>query len=166
MNLPNMLDAKRRTRDKVLYEYIDEVKSDYFNNKKYFIKTYGCQMNVHDSEEIKALLENIGFSEIDTMENADLIILNTCAVRENAHDKVFGFLGRCKHLKKENPDLIVSLCGCMAQEVSVVEEIMNKHKYIDLVFGTHNIDELPKLLLEKTNKLNIQVYSKEGEVKV
>jgi len=165
MNLPNMLEAKKRTKDKVLYEYIDEVKSDMFLNKKYFIKTYGCQMNVHDSEEIKAILENIGFCEIDNMENADLVILNTCAVRENAHDKVFGFLGRCKHLKKERPDLIVCLCGCMAQEVSVVEEIMNKHKYIDLVFGTHNIDELPKLLLEKTNKLNIQVYSKEGEVK-
>jgi len=165
MNLPNMLEAKKRSKDKVLYEYIEEVKSDVFVNKKYFIKTYGCQMNVHDSEEIKALLENIGFSEIDNMENADLVILNTCAVRENAHDKVFGFLGRCKHLKKERPDLIVCLCGCMAQEVSVVEEIMNKHKYIDLVFGTHNIDELPKLLLEKTDKLNIQVYSKEGEVK-
>lgn len=165
MNLPNMLEAKKRTKDKVLYEYIDEVKSDMFLNKKYFIKTYGCQMNVHDSEEIKAILENIGFCEIDNMENADLVILNTCAVRENAHDKVFGFLGRCKHLKKERPDLIVCLCGCMAQEVSVVEEIMNKHKYIDLVFGTHNIDELPKLLLEKTNRLNIQVYSKEGEVK-
>jgi len=101
MNLPNMLEAKKRTKDKVLYEYIDEVKSDMFLNKKYFIKTYGCQMNVHDSEEIKAILENIGFCEIDNMENADLVILNTCAVRENAHDKVFGFLGRCKHLKKE-----------------------------------------------------------------
>ena len=165
MNLPNMLDAKKRSKDKVLYEYIDEIKSDVFKNKKYFIKTYGCQMNVHDSEEIKALLENIGFTEIDSMENADLVILNTCAVRENAHDKVFGFLGRCKHLKKERPDLIICLCGCMAQETSVVNEIMNKHKYIDLVFGTHNIDELPKLLLEKTDKLNIQVYSKEGEVK-
>ncbi len=165
MNLPNMLDAKKRSKDKVLYEYINEIKSDVFKNKKYFIKTYGCQMNVHDSEEIKALLENIGFTEIDNMDQADIVILNTCAVRENAHDKVFGFLGRCKHLKKEKKDLIVCLCGCMAQEVSVVNEIMNKHKYIDLVFGTHNIDELPKLLLEKQEKLNIQVYSKEGEVK-
>jgi len=165
MNLPNMLEAKKRSKDEVLYEYIDEIKSDVFLNKKYFIKTYGCQMNVHDSEEIRALLENLGFTETDNMEVSDLIILNTCAVRENAHDKVFGFLGRCKHLKKERSDLIVCLCGCMAQEVSVVEEIMNRHKYIDLVFGTHNIDELPKLLLEKTNKLNIQVYSKEGEVK-
>ena len=165
MNLPNMLNAKKRTKDEVIYEYIKEVKSDVFKNKKYFIKTYGCQMNVHDSEEIKAILENLGFTEIDNMDNADLVILNTCAVRENAHDKVFGFLGRCKHLKKEKKDLIICLCGCMAQEESVVNEIMNKHKYIDLVFGTHNIDELPKLLLEKSEILNIEVYSKEGEVK-
>ena len=95
MNLPNMLDAKKRTKNEVLYEYIEEVKSDLFKNKKYFIKTYGCQMNVHDSEEIKAILENIGFSETNNMDNADLILLNTCAVRENAHDKVFGFFSKC-----------------------------------------------------------------------
>ena len=165
MNLPNMLDAKKRTKNKVLYEYIEEVKSDLFKDKKYFIKTYGCQMNVHDSEEIKAILENIGFSETDKMDNADLILLNTCAVRENAHDKVFGFLGRCKHLKKIKKDIIIGLCGCMAQEENVVNEILNKHRYIDIVFGTHNIDELSKLLLEKSEKLNIQVYSEEGNVK-
>ena len=165
MNLPNMLDAKKRTKNEVLYEYIEEVKSDLFKNKKYFIKTYGCQMNVHDSEEIKAILENIGFSETNNMDNADLILLNTCAVRENAHDKVFGFLGRCKHLKKLNKDIIIGLCGCMAQEENVVNEILDKHRYIDIVFGTHNIDELPKLLLEKREKLNIQVYSEEGNVK-
>ena len=165
MNLPNMLDAKKRTKNKVMYEYIDVMKSDVFKDKKYFIKTYGCQMNVHDSEEIKALLENIGFSETDNMDNADLILLNTCAVRENAHDKVFGFLGRCKHLKNIKKDIIIGLCGCMAQEENVVNEILNRHKYIDIVFGTHNIDELPELLLEKQEKLNIQVYSEEGNVK-
>ena len=165
MNLPNMLDAKKRTKKEVKYKYINEIRSDVFKNKKYFIKTYGCQMNVHDSEEIKALLENLGYEEEYDMEKSDLIILNTCAVRENAHDKVFGFLGRCKHLKKDNKDLIVGLCGCMAQEESVVSEILEKHKYIDIVFGTHNIDELPYMLLEKSDKLNIQVYSEEGDVK-
>ena len=165
MNLPNMLKAKVRTKNKVIYEYIEEVKNDLFKNKKYFIKTYGCQMNVHDSEEIKALLENIGFNETNEMNDADLIILNTCAVRENAHDKVFGFLGRCKHLKKLKKDTIIALCGCMAQEENVVNEILDKHRYIDIVFGTHNIDELPKLLIERSEKLNIQVYSEEGKVK-
>ena len=164
MNLPNMIEAKKRTNNIVNYEYFNIDKSNYFINKKYYIKTYGCQMNVHDSEEIKALLETIGFTETDNMEESNLIILNTCAIRENAHDKVFGFLGRCKHLKQEKKDLIIGLCGCMAQEESVVKEILNKHKYIDIVFGTHNIEELPSMLLEKINKTNINVYSKEGNV--
>ena len=164
MNLPNMVEAKKRTKSIVNYEYFKLEEDDTFKNKKYFIRTYGCQMNVHDSEEIKALLETIGFTETADMEKADLIILNTCAIRENAHDKVFGFLGRCKHIKKDKKDLIVAICGCMAQEEHVVNEILERHKYIDIVFGTHNINELPKMLLEKTEKLNINVYSKEGDV--
>ena len=164
MNLPDMLEAKKRTKDKVKYEYYNIDNIDMFNGKKYFIRTYGCQMNVHDSEEIKALLESIGYKETDIMEDADLILLNTCAIRENAHDKVFGFLGRCKHLKKDKKDLIIGLCGCMAQEEHVVDEILNKHKYIDIVFGTHNLNELPTMLMNKMNKTDIKVYSKEGEV--
>ena len=164
MNLPNMLEAKKRTKKKVDIKYFNLEETKTFKGKKYYIKTYGCQMNVHDSEEIKALLEKIGYEETNEMEVSDLIILNTCAVRENAHDKVFGFLGRCKHLKKEKPNAIIGLCGCMAQEETVVNEIQEKHKYIDIVFGTHNINELPKMLLEKQSKLNIQVYSKEGDV--
>ncbi len=164
MNLPNMIEAKKRTKIPVKYNYYNIDKNDNFKGKKYFIRTYGCQMNVHDSEEIKALLESVGYQETLDMETSDLIILNTCAIRENAHDKVFGFLGRCKHLKKEKKDLIIALCGCMAQEEHVIDEILNKHKYIDIVFGTHNINELPNMLLEKINKTNINVYSKEGEV--
>ena len=164
MNLPNMIEAKKRTKNKVNYEYFNMEEMDTFKNKKYFIRTYGCQMNVHDSEEIKALLEKIGFEETVDMENADLILLNTCAVRENAHDKVFGFLGRCKHLKKDKKDLIIGLCGCMAQEEHVVNEILEKHKYIDIVFGTHNLNELPNMLLEQSKKQNINVKSIEGDV--
>ncbi len=164
MNLPNMNEAKKRTNKDINFEYINLNKSNYFVNKKYFIKTYGCQMNVHDTEEIKALLENIGFIETLNMDDANLIILNSCAIRENAHDKVFGFLGRCKHLKYQKKDLLICLCGCMAQEESVVNEIINKHKYIDLVFGTHNIHELPNMLLNKAQELYINVYSKEGDV--
>ena len=164
MNLPNMLEAKKRTNNKVNYEYFNIEENRLFINKKYYIKTYGCQMNVHDSEEIKAILEKLGYTETKDMEASDLILLNTCAVRENAHDKVFGFLGRCKHLKKEKPNIIIGLCGCMAQEESVVNEILNKHKYLDIVFGTHNINQLPHMLIEKTEKLNIEVFSKEGDV--
>ncbi len=164
MNLPDMQAAKKRTSENVDYIYETPQITDNFQGKKYYIRTYGCQMNVHDSEEISQLLENIGFEETKEMNNADLIILNTCAVRENAHDKVFGFLGRCKHLKKENPNLKIALCGCMAQERSVVEEIMKKHSYIDLVFGTHNIHELPNYLMNLHNGLNIEVKSNEGNV--
>ena len=166
MKMPNLSEAKIRNKSEVKYYDANTVKNpSLFQNKKYYLKTYGCQMNVHDSELIRALLENIGFTETDKMTNADLIILNTCAIRENAHDKVFGFLGRCKHIKKAiNPNLVICLCGCMAQEPTVCEEIQNKYKYIDLVFGTHNIHELPNLLLNKIDKTDFEVESIEGDV--
>ena len=164
MNYPNMADARKRGKEEVKYLYEDRNYNEVFKGKKYFIKTYGCQMNVHDSEEIKKILENLGYTEIADYEQADLIILNTCAIRENAHDKVFGFLGRCKHLKKTNKDLIIGLCGCMAQEENVVKEIREKHKYIDIVFGTHNMNELPDMLINFYGKQSINVYSKEGDV--
>ena len=164
MNYPNMVDARKRGKEEVKYIYENRNYNEVFKGKKYFIKTYGCQMNVHDSEEIKKILENLGYTEIEDYEQADLIILNTCAIRENAHDKVFGFLGRCKHLKKTNKDLILGLCGCMAQEENVVKEIREKHKYIDIVFGTHNMNELPDMLMNFYGKQSINVYSKEGDV--
>ncbi len=166
MKMPNLNEARIRNKSEVRYYDADIIKNpSLFQNKKYYLKTYGCQMNVHDSELIRALLENVGFTETDKMNNADLIILNTCAIRENAHDKVFGFLGRCKHIKKTiNPNLVIALCGCMAQEPTVCEEIQSKYKYIDLVFGTHNIHELPRLLLNKMNKTDFEVESIEGDV--
>ncbi len=166
MKLPNLNDARVRTKNEIEQIYLDQqYDSNTFKGQKYFLKTYGCQMNVHDSEEIAARLESLGFESIDTIEGADLVIMNTCAIRENAHDKLFGFLGRCKHEKeKNNKDLIIAICGCMAQEESVCNEIMTKHKYVDLVFGTHNIHELQDLILEKNNIQTISVYSKEGEV--
>ena len=166
MKLPNLMDAKVRNRTLVKYYDANIIRDkSVFQNKKYYLKTYGCQMNVHDSELIKNLVEGIGFLEIDTMEDADLVILNTCAIRENAHDKVFGFLGRCKHVKeKVNPNMIIALCGCMAQEPGVCEEIFNKHKYIDLVFGTHNMHELPNYLMNRLNKTDFEVESIEGNV--
>ena len=164
MNIPNMKLEKSRNKESVQFVYNDPIVNNKFNGKKYFIRTYGCQMNVHDSEEISALLENLGFEHVIDYEDADIIVLNTCAVRENAHDKVFGFLGICKHLKETKPDLKILLCGCMAQEESVVKEVMEKHKYIDLVFGTHNIHELPNYLMNLSDGLNIEVKSNEGNV--
>lgn len=165
MKLPDLNCAKARTGKTVEYKDAEISKNlDLFRGKRYFLKTYGCQMNVHDSELIRDLLEGIGFIESDKMEGSDLVILNTCAIRENAHDKMYGFLGRCKHEKSRNSDLIIAICGCMAQEPSVCEEILEKYKYVDLVFGTHNIHELPIMLSNLTNKTTVEVESKEGDV--
>lgn len=165
MQLPNMLEAKKRSNNPVDFIYVSEPNSNIDIGKKYFIRTYGCQMNVHDSEEIAGILEKMGYVKSEDEENdADIVILNTCAIRENAHDKLYGFLGRCKHLKGLKPDLKICLCGCMAQEESVINEIQEKHKYIDLVFGTHNIHELPNLIENLSNKTTIEVKSNEGNV--
>lgn len=170
MNLPNLLEAKKRSTQEVLTKtsaYIIENKLKNLGlNKKYYIKTYGCQMNEHDTENIKAILEDMNFMETLEMADADLILLNTCAIRENAHNKVFGMIGRIKHLKETKSDIIVGLCGCMAQEEIVVEEILKKHSWLDIVFGTHNIYNLPNILaksLEK-KKLEVEVLSCEGEI--
>lgn len=164
MNLPDLKSAKSRNKEKVEFIYENPITSNHFSGKKYFIRTYGCQMNTHDSEEISGLLENIGFERVLEETEADVVILNTCAIRENAHDHVFGFLGRLKHLKNSKPDLKIIICGCMAQEPSVIEEILKKHTYIDLVFGTHNIHELPNYLMNLGEGLNIEVKSNEGNV--
>jgi len=164
MNLPSLKDAKKRTGMPVEYIYENKKITKVLDGKKYFIRTYGCQMNVHDSEEIKARLERLGLTETENMEDSDVVILNTCAIRENAHDKMYGFLGRCKHLKETKKDLIIGICGCMAQEESVCEEIIKKHPFVNLVFGTHNINELEELLLKNDHKLDINVYSIEGNV--
>ena len=166
MKLPNMQEAKKRTNKEVDYIYLDQnYDKNLFKGQKYFLRTYGCQMNVHDGEEIAARLESLGFKPTDSIEKADVVILNTCAIRENAHDKLYGFLGRCKHEKeKNNNDLIIGICGCMAQEETVVEELMKKHPYVDIVFGTHNIHELQELLINRNTKQDIEVISCEGNV--
>ncbi len=168
MLMPHLDQAKKRTKNEVLvrnFEMDDKFKKIGVG-KTYYVKTYGCQMNVHDSENIKAILEEMGFKENDDMEKSDLILLNTCAIRENAHNKVFGMIGRLKHLKEDRPDIITGVCGCMAQEEVVVDEILNKFKFLDFVFGTHNIDELPNILYEAMhkNKTFIDVKSIEGDI--
>ena len=165
MHLPDIKEARKRTSKKSEHIFLEQkYDKNSFKGKKYFIKTYGCQMNVHDSEEIAARLESLGFTSTYTLEKADIILLNTCAIRENAHDKLYGFLGRCKHAKAQDKNKIIAICGCMAQEEGVVNEIKSKHKYVDIVFGTHNIHELQELILNKSNKQEINVYSCEGDV--
>lgn len=134
--------------------------------KKYCIQTYGCQMNEHDTEVMSGLLELIGYETTDNVEIADIVILNTCAVRENAENKVFGKIGSLKHLKQENPEKIFAVCGCMSQEEEIVNTLLKKYNYIDIIFGTHNIHRLPSLIDEamKSKAMVVEVWSQEGDI--
>ena len=168
---PNLDLAFKRSKTPTKIDYDSIIISDrlksYANHKKAFIRTYGCQANVVDSENMQGILQEIGYELTEDYNEASLIILNTCAVRENAEDKVFGEVGSMKRLKDKNPSLIIALSGCMMQEPSIVKKIERVYPQVDLVFGTHNIASLPTLLDEVIfSKCRIvEVYSKEGEIK-
>jgi len=167
-NRPDLKIARKRTKSEVeIKEYanINNIK-DIGKDKRYIIQTHGCQANEADSEVLKGLLESQGFTSTEHLEDSDLVIINTCAIRENAENKVFGELGRLKSYKRINPNMIIAVAGCMPQEEAVVERIIKKYPHVDLVFGTHNIDKLLDYLdyVLKTKKPLIEVYSKEGEI--
>ena len=164
MHLPDLNIAKDRTSKENKYIELNENYKKVFNGQKYFLRTYGCQMNVHDSEAIRSYLETLGYVNTEVIEEANLVVLNTCAIRENARDKVVGFLGKCKYLKKNRDDFKIVLAGCMCEQPDFIESVQKNHKYVDLVIGTHNIHELPKLLLELNQKQTIEVYSNSDEV--
>ncbi len=135
-------------------------------HKKYHIVTHGCQANQRDSETMAGLLDAMGYEMCDQQKGADVIIINTCAVRQNAEEKVLGEIGALKRLKRENPDLIIAIGGCMAQEEKTVSLIMEKYRQVDIIFGTHNITSLPKLIYDviSDKKRKVEVYSKMGEI--
>ncbi|MCK8488687.1 tRNA (N6-isopentenyl adenosine(37)-C2)-methylthiotransferase MiaB [Paenibacillus sp. MBLB2552] len=166
---PNHRMEKQRGKEdvQVLYENAvpDELKG-IGNGKHYIVYTFGCQMNEHDTETIKGLLELMGYRATEDRKIADIILLNTCAIRENAEDKVFGELGHLKGLKTEKPDLLLGVCGCMSQEEGVVKRILQKHGFVDLIFGTHNIHRLPYLIQEAlfSKEMVVEVWSKEGDI--
>lgn len=116
--------------------------------KKAFVRSFGCQLNVSDGEKIKGLLQSVGYTFTDSESNADLIILNTCAVRENAEDRVFGIIGSMKHLKDSNPDLIIGISGCMTAQSHAAEKIKKSYPQVGFVLGTSALDSLPSLILE------------------
>ena len=125
------------------------------------ITTFGCQMNARDSEKLKGILEQVGYHLIDS-EEADLVIYNTCTVRENANNRVYGRLGYLNGLKKKNPDMLIALCGCMMQEESVVEKIKRSYSFVDLIFGTHNLYKFAELLFtaqENRSSMTVEILS-------
>ncbi|MDE6411642.1 MAG: tRNA (N6-isopentenyl adenosine(37)-C2)-methylthiotransferase MiaB [Clostridia bacterium] len=128
---------------------------------KYHITTYGCQMNLHESEKIAGILKGCGYDEESGEEEADIIVFNTCCIRENAENHAFGNIGALKKLKKRKPSLLIALGGCMAQEAGKAEYIKRKFPFVDIVFGTHNINELQSLIGQKRNTKKTVVSLKE-----
>ena len=167
MNLPNTKKAKMRTDKKIEFLYDDYNNNNIYNignGQKYFILTYGCQMNVHDSEYISGIMEDIGYAKTIDMNEANVIIVNTCAIRENAHNKASGMLGRIKHLKETKPNIKVIFCGCMAQEEKLVN-VIKDYKWLDIICGTHNYHKIPEYLEASLHENNVcEVFSIEGNV--
>ncbi|MFC4766396.1 tRNA (N6-isopentenyl adenosine(37)-C2)-methylthiotransferase MiaB [Effusibacillus consociatus] len=153
-------------RESVDYRALAKNVGQIGEGKKYHIKTYGCQMNEHDTEIMAGMLEEMGYKSTPNHEEADFILFNTCAVRENAEDKVFGEIGRLKPLKNRNPELILGLCGCMAQEKVVQELVAKTYPWVDIVFGTHNLHQLPELMDRARNSQEtiFEVWEKAGDV--
>lgn len=169
-NGPSLKDAKHRGKDEVHHiddaYYIPQDMIGIGKGQKYYIKTYGCQANERDSETLAGILESMGYEHTDEIKDAQVVLLNTCAIRENAEEKVFGKIGYLKNLKRTNPNIIFGICGCMAQEEVVINRILEKHHQVDLIFGTHNIHRLPVLLKQAMfeKEMVLEVWSKEGDV--
>lgn len=155
------------------YKYIETIKQ--YNQDlvteagrplKYNIETFGCAMNENDSERLSGMLSEMGYSECFIRADSDLVIFNTCCVRENAELKIYGHIGALKELKKINPNLIIAICGCMMQQPEVVSFIKKTHKHVDIIFGTHNLYKFPELLNTaiETKKTVIDVWDSTGSI--
>ena len=168
-NMPNMDVARKRvgTIETIKYNYVpSDNLINRFKGKKAYIRTYGCQANIRDEETMMGLLASIGMIKTENANEADVAIINTCAVRENAEDKVFGEIGEFKNLKAKNKDLVVLLCGCMVQQKHIVEDTLKRFPHVDIFFGTHNINDLLKMLDEYVSSKNryVDVPSFEGAI--
>ncbi len=165
---PSLHDAKMRMKHDTNYlEYkLDDKYKNLGLHKTYMVKTYGCQGNIADSEKIKGIMEDMGYTEVFKEEESDVLFFNTCAIRENAENRIYGELGRLHPLKVNNPSMIIALCGCMPQEEVTVEKIKEKYPQVDIVFGTHNIYQIPKYLYETYDNKHrvVEVYSYEGDI--
>jgi tRNA-2-methylthio-N6-dimethylallyladenosine synthase len=167
--LPNHKAAAKRTRSAT--ERVDTFAIpahcvDLGEGKKYYISTYGCQANERDSETIAGILDVLGFEQTLQADQADVIMINTCAIRENASDKVLGEIGSFKRLYRQNENLVIGVCGCMSQEEGFVERLLEKYPQVKMLFGTHNIQEIPEMLYAAMidHERVVRIFSKEGEV--
>ena len=146
-------------------KHIEELKK-ISQGQKYYIRTYGCQANVRDEETMRAMLEDVGFTYSDNLEEVDVIIINTCAVRENAEDKVYGEIGNLKRLRKKNKKLVLAICGCMVEQPEILKRLLDTFPEVNLFFGTHEISQLLDLIYETkiSGDRIVSIESKQGEV--
>lgn len=168
-NMPNMDEGRRRVAktSTIDYSFVPTPRLiERFKGKKAFIRTYGCQANIRDEETMMGLLTSIGMVRCENAADADVAILNTCAVRENAEDKVFGEIGEFKALKAKNKNLVLCVCGCMIEQKHIIEKILETYPQVDIMFGTHNVHELLKLLDEYLLHKGryVDVKSEEGSI--
>lgn len=166
-NLPDLNEAGKRTRaavERVDRFYIPANAVDMGKGQTAYISTYGCQANERDSETLAGILDILGYTLQDKPEGANVILINTCAIRDNAMEKVLGELGAYKRLYKKDPELLIGVCGCMSQEDTFVKRVLEHYPWVHLLFGTHNIQDLPQLLMEARQERTVKVYSRQGEV--
>ena len=170
INTPDLLKAASRKKEVTRFcvaksEHIDDLRK-ISQGQKYFIKTYGCQANVRDEETMRAMLEDAGYVSSNNVEEVDAIIINTCAVRENAEDKVYGEIGNLKRLRKKNKKLILAICGCMVEQPEILKRLMDTFPEVNLFFGTHEISQLLDLVYEAyiSGERIVSIESKQGDV--
>lgn len=155
--LDNTNEFEANKQLEIIKELRDRYEQEYLKtgvSKTYHIETFGCQMNSRDSEKISGILKQIGYIETDT-EDADFVLYNTCTVRENANNRVYGRLGYVGRLKKKRPSMLIALCGCMMQETTAVDKIKESYQFVDIIFGTHNIFKLAELIKTRLNNEGI-----------
>ena len=147
ISMPSLKDAKLRRNIEVstIRYKSDDKYANLGKGRNYYIFTYGCQGNEADSEVMAGILESVGYEKSDDPMNSDVVLLNTCAIRENAEQRIWGVLGQLKGRKREHPDMIVGICGCMPQEENATKKIIESYD-VDIIFGTHNRHHLPELI--------------------
>jgi len=143
--------------------YIEEVKqivyNKFSNQPLANVVTFGCAQNENDSEKIRGLLSQLGYAMTDSLENSDIVIYNTCAIRENAELKIFGNIGKLKALKAAKPDMIVAVCGCMVMQQHIVDKIKKSYPFVDIVFGVNNLEILPLLMYKRYTEGKKQILA-------
>lgn len=170
INTPDLLKAASRRKETTNFVIANSIHEDDLRelceDQKYYIRTYGCQANVRDEETMRAMLEAVGYSFTENVEDANVIIINTCAVRENAEDKVYGEIGNLKRLRKKNKKLVLAICGCMVEQPEILKRLMDTFPEVNLFFGTHEIGQLIDLVYNTitSGERIVSIESKQGEV--